>query len=294
MIKSILLFSVFLSTHLHAQSTSNTAYDRLNMHEKKDYDFVVETCHMDIESIATIAESTKKDSYEYFDMLFPDTSAVPTNDSLLTRKGLGKNTNRLLNSYGYYLGLKACFPKSENQRHLYTINLLLLDSFGKAAAISIITVSGAGIYKGLSFLGRRLFIAPTVLLFRKLNASEEFLTKLPKYMGRGGVYTLDALALASLAGYTYKLKKDLDIKTAIAETDDPAVLRQTLQTNLDLYNSSLHLKSQAKTPQDLATINALIKEQRKLVLYYIDSLLATGHLNPQERERLLTLRKNFT
>src|SRR5690606_17834651 len=115
-------------------------YNDLRKSEQRDFGFVVETCHMSINSLAAMVEAAREDSLGDLKYFFTMGESILTEENMVDRKGIGKHVDRLINSPGYYLGLIGCFPNSETKRHQYTMSLLLLDAFGKAATISILTV----------------------------------------------------------------------------------------------------------------------------------------------------------
>lgn len=281
------VFLIFIFT-FSAQAQTHMPYPQLKMSEKHDYDFVMRTCHLDFDSFVEMLEATKQDSKDYFQYMFPTSpNQIPIGDNFFSRNGIGQHTSRLMNSEGFYLALKTCFPKDEHRRNLYTINLLLLDSFGKVATISIIAVSGASIYKLFSFLGKKLAVAPTVFIFRRLNASEKVLENIPRYMGKAGVYTFNGVTLAAIANYIYEAKKNKDLVMA-----DHAEFREGLIRNLELYKRTIELRARAPTPAAQKAMDLLLAEQRENVLFYINELLNLN-IESAERENLMQLREVF-
>lgn len=294
---TLILLLILIAIPCTAQVTSaqenwKLLYNDLNVHERKDYEFVRSTCHMDINSLANLVESTKHDSIDYFSYLFQDPSLPHPKDNLYSRRGVGKNVHRLLNSMGYFVGLMACFPKDENQRHLYTINLLMFDAYGKVATISILGAGGAGIYRGLAFLGRRFAIPPTVNLFKNLGASPSFLTKLPKFMGKAGTWSFNGITLAALGSYLYDVKKERDIMgISTAQKDEDF---ESLQRNIELYNSILKLRSQAKTPEEIAQVDKSLVKQKEIIVFYLDTIIEEKVLEEKHKETFITFRETLT
>jgi hypothetical protein len=265
------------------------AYEYLSEEDKKIYQFVKNTCHLNLQSYAALTESTKEDAFDYFSILFYEPGPIPTKENLFSRKGVGKNAHRLLNSLGYYFALRDCFPQSENKRHLYTVNLLLMDAYGKAASISVLAVAGSSIYKGLALLGRKVAIAPTVKIFKKLNAPKNLLDKIPIYMGRGGTYAFNVGSLAFIGYYAYQAQKEKELTEEIYTDEDPAELRKALARNLNLYIRTKELRAKAPSNGEQIEIDRILKEQQEIVIYYVDSLLEQK-ISPKEKEELIRLR----
>lgn len=282
----ILLITIFFQT----VTAQPNIYSQLHAQEKRDYDFVTKSCHADSDTMAAMVESAKNDTMEDLRYFFTaGESFIPQDGNLVTRKGLGKHTARLLNSNGYLYGLKACFPKDEAARHRYTIKLLMLDAYGKVIAISAIGILGASIYKSLAFLGRRLAVEPTVSIFRRLNASDKFLAKIPNVMRTTGIVSFNALALGSLAHHVYQEKKNRELLEKIYADPDIKELHAALEENLNLYHQAIELKSKAKTAEQEAIANNLIKEQRTTVLFYVDTIETSEFTTPQEKINLQEL-----
>lgn len=273
-------------------------YNDLDIAGKHDFEFVTKTCHMNINSLAMMVESARDDSIDDMKYFFTMGESTIAQENIVTRRGIGKHLDRLLNSTGYYFGLMACFPNNETKRHQYTISLLLLDAFGKAATVSILTLSGASIYKSLSYLGKKLAVAPTVATFRKLKASEEFIAKVPKYMGAAGVMTFNVVTLGSLATNVYRMKKDREIMEEAFAEPDVNEARSRFEENLKLYEETKNLTSLAKTPDQRAVMENLTKEQRETVLFHLNNLLESEDsehtkISPQEKENLLVLKQSI-
>lgn len=271
-----------------------TMYNDFSNIEKRDYEFVQQTCHLDLNALATMVESTRSDSIEYFQYFYEtENTAISKQHNVVTRHGIGKNMERLLYSTGYYVGLKNCFPNSEIKRNLYTMNLLLLDAFGKFATISIITVTGASVYKGMAFLGRKTAIEPTVRVFKKLDASEEFLQKVPKYMGNTGVYAFNAATIGLLSYRVYQIRNQKLITAVVYAEKNPEDIRKNLEENLNLYYQAIALRSEAQTPEEKSKVESLVLSQKETVMYYLEELLAEEAISTEERNDLIALQKHM-
>ena len=287
----IFLFSISLEAKIPVD-TIKLMYVDLSVQERHDYKFVTQSCHLDLNSFANLVESTKDDTIDYFHyFLGINNSLIPEPENILTRRGIGKHTHRLLNSLGYYVGLMACFPESERKRNIYTINLLLFDAYGKATAISMIGVSGAVIYRGLAFVGSRAVVAPTVSVFKRLNASEKILANIPKYLGRAGIITFNGLSLVVIADHIYRIRQEREVVAQIYSQDDLNSIRRNFETNLDLYYQTLALREHAKTSEDKIRIEKLILEQKNTTSFYLDQMLKEEAINPKEKEKLLAVKQ---
>lgn len=286
----LLITIIFLSSFAYAGSE---LHQGLTHEEKRSYNFVVQTCHADLNSLATIVEAVRNDSLDYFSYFFnSDGTILPGQENIFTRRGVGKEVDQIINSYGYYLGLKECFPYDEKKRHLYTINILVFDAFGKLGVLSILGAGGASLYRGLGFLGNRLAVKPTVNILKKLKASDDFLGKVPAYMGRAGNVVFNGVSLSLITYYAYRIKKERDLIKQIY-TEDVEYIRKSFYENLELYHQAIFLKEKARTPEDLVKIEALIETQRENVQYYIEELLSQNSLEPQERQRLMAVKESL-
>ncbi len=289
----IVLFSLLIN-NLSLANNVEHLYQDLNNDDRRSFEFVVRTCHVDINSLATIVETTRNDSLDYFKYLFGSGEAnIPGRENLFTRRGIGKSVDQLLNSRGYYVGLAYCFPTNTNRRHLYTANLLMFDAFGKVATLSILGTGGASIYRGLSIAGKKFAVAPTVSLFRKLKASEETLTKIPVLMGKSGVYLFNGLSLGLLTYHVYNARKERELMQQIYSPLDVESARSNFESNFELYQQTLLLRKSATTAEEIEKAEELIEKQRENAQYYLLEMLNHQGLDPEERKNLMALKNSL-
>jgi hypothetical protein len=244
----------FISWSGHAQTPQFTFYD------KYAYDFVLSTCDMDINSAANLVTSTKEYVQEYFSYLDITRPHIPKNN-FIARDGIGKNVDLLLHSYGYYVGLRKCFPDSYAKRHLYTANLLLFDAAGKFSALSIMVASIALPARGIAMIPLK-----------------------PVRVALNGGLTLATFGMIGSAIYDLW---GMDEDRRAAETDTEEIqqrknsLFKSLQENVKIYRDLL--KTNLTESQS---------EQKANIQFYVDTL-KKQNLTAEEQAQVKRVEKEL-
>ena len=263
--------------------------DHFDFNDRYAYDFVKSTCHLNLNALADIVEVTKKDSLEYLYYLNPSNiNPIFLSNNIISRKGIGRTTDRLLKSTGYYIGLRECFPDSELSRNVYTANLLLFDAFGKFASICIVGGGGGLVYKGAAFVGTRLATPIVVYGAKRLSVSEEFIKRLPAYLSRMGFWGTNAVILGIVADQVREIKKnrDLFLVNPEATREQLELARKSLKENLDLYYYIQNLKQNATDANEIKQVDELLEQEKQNVQFYADNLLASPDISTEEKAKI--------
>ncbi len=153
----VFIIAIFLRTPFGFAQTQKKQFS--DIMDQYAYEFVLNSCHDMTHAGSEFFLNRTKQLSLGLDMNTVKQEFLSLEEG--ERLGLSKKLNQLLNSYGYYIGLKECFPGSERAQNIYTIKLIALDLGGTLDA-SILTVgTGLGLAKALSWtttkLGWRVF-----------------------------------------------------------------------------------------------------------------------------------------
>lgn len=265
------------------------------------YNFVKSTCHLSMEALATLIESTKNDSREYLFLIDSGLNNEEihfSGNNIVSRKGIGRNVARLLSSDGYYFALRDCFPNSEFKRNLYTQNLLLLDSLGKFSVISIFASFGYAASKGIGLIGRRVIAVPIVYGFKRAGASKALLAKIPGRTDFATQMTVMAALAFNIKDQALAIRDNISKEKELAITpkqDSAEELKESiaaLNENLELYELINKMEDSASDKQKQELL--IYKEkQKKNLQYYLAEILNNKQLTAQDRLKYEKLSKKL-